>query len=281
MATDSPETGKGHYALLSEPKYKGFKDVKVTEFDESKPWKPPVKVKVTTADGKEEEIPASTPFHTFEGDAGKKLIVSAAEAGHIDDLHIKGIEPGSHFDYPSLEALFADVAEKLPAGIADTPGTSAFDMDMGKKMGSEGLATMQELLADQVISQGDIDIAQRYKEEVIQLNKTGDQVARQAFVAKFVGENPNCKIQFQVIRGGAVLVPTVQAPKRSTNKIFMVFGPTDPVQEGVKTMWTTAPGRYMPRHPVPTQFNPAEGGVEGDAYKEAANAWFDTVMLVG
>ncbi|MFA4891195.1 MAG: hypothetical protein WC604_02485 [Candidatus Gracilibacteria bacterium] len=281
MGINSAETERGNYTLLSEPKYKGFQKVEVTEVDQSKPWKPPVKVKVTTADGREEEIAASTPFHTFEGNEGKKLTVSAATAGHVDNLHIKGTEPGSHFDFPSLEALLADVADKLPAGITDTPGPSAFDMDMGKKMGTEGLATMQELLTDGVITQSDIDAAQRYREEVTQLNKIGDQGARQAFVAKFASENPDCKIQFQVIRGGAVLVPTVKAPKRPTNKLFMVFGPTDPAQKDVKTMWTTAPGRYMPRHPVPTQFSEAEGGPEGDAYKEAATAWFNTVMLVG
>lgn len=280
MGLDSaPE--RGNYALLSEPQYKGFQKVEVTEVDESKPWKPPMKIKVTLADGGEQEIDASTPFHTFEGDAGKKLTVSAATAGHVDDLHIKGTEPGSHFDYPSLEGFLADVADKLPKGITDTPGPSAFDMDMGKKMGAEGLASMQELLTDGVIAQTDIDTIQRYREQVTQLNKTGDKTAREAFVTQFASENPDCKIQFQVIRGGAVLVPTVKAPKRPTNKVFMVFGPTDPQQEGTKTMWTAAPGRYMPRHPVPTQFNEAEGGSEGNAYKEAAAAWFDTVMLVG
>jgi len=278
MTIDSAEKERG-YTLLSEPKYKGFQKVEVTQVDETKPWKPSLKVKVTLADGTQEEIPASTPFHTFEGNNGKKLTVSADAAGHVDSLHIKGTEPGSHFDYTSLEALLADVADKLPENITETPGPSAFDMDMGKKMGSEGLATMQELLTDGVITQGDIDIAEKYREEVMQLNKTGDKAAKEAFVSKFAAENPDCKIQFQAIRGGAVLVPTVKAPKRPTNKLFMVFGPSE--QEGVKTMWTAAPGRYMPKHPVPTQFNEAEGGSEGSAYKEAASSWFDTVMLVG
>lgn len=270
-----PESGG--YELDSTIKYLNFKKVDVTEVDGSKPWKPATKVKVTKADGKEEEIPAGTPFFTFTDKDGKRLTVTAATAGHIDDLHIKGTEPGSRFAQSSLEELFVDVAGKLPDGLTAGTNTSVFDIDMGKNMGKEGLASTQELLADGVITQGDIDKSEEAREEVATLNTTGTPDAKQAFVARFKGENPACKIQFQVIRKG-VIVPVVQSEKRPTEKLFMVFG-YDQAQ-GCKTLWTAAPGRNMPRHPNPTEFRPEEGGVEGLAFQESKKAWFDTVMLV-
>ena len=46
---------------------------------------------------------------------------------------------------------------------------------------------------------------------------------------KHLSEHPDCKIQLQVIRSGAVIVPTVSAPKRSTTKLYMVL---DPMKNG-------------------------------------------------
>lgn len=271
------EIPHGGYTLESDPKFLGFKSVEVTKVDETKPWKPPLEVKVVKADGTEETIDAATPFFTFVDKDLKRLAVSAADAGHIQDLHIKGTDAGSRFDHTSLEELFLDMQDKLPAGIAATPGPSAFDMEMGKGMGKEGIATLQELLAEGVISQADIFAAEKVRNEVLGLNKGDDKTAKEAFVARFKEENPTCKVQFQVVRG-AVIVPVVSTPKRPTTKLFVVFGPDD---KGGKTMWTAAPGRNMPRHPNPKQFREEEGGTEGSAYQESANAWFETAMLTG
>lgn len=151
MSDVAPESGEG-YKLESSPDYLNFQSVEVTEVDESKPWKPALKVKVTKADGSEEEIAANEPFFTLTDKEGKRLTVTAAAAGHVDNLHIKGTEPGSRFAQSSLEELFLDVEDKLPEGISSDPGVSAFDVDMGKNMGKEGLASTEELLADGTIS---------------------------------------------------------------------------------------------------------------------------------
>jgi len=278
---NSIEKPQGRFKVESDSSYLNFQGVEVTEVDESKPWKPPLKVKVTKADGSEEEIDAATPFFTFKDADLRELRVSAAAAGHVDSLHIKGTDAGSKFDYPSLEVLMLDVEEKLPDDILDTPGPSAFDIEMGKHMGNEGLATTEELAADGTIKTEDVSTLQTVRDEVATANKSGILESRAELVERFNSEHPDCNIQLQVIRDGAVIVPTVSTPKRATTKLFMVFGPTDPPQEGVKTLWTAAPGRNMPRHPIPAQFTEEEGGTEGAAYQEALDAWFNTVMLTG
>ncbi len=270
---------KSHYSLEADQEFLGFKAVEVTKEDETKPWKPALEVKVTKADGSTVEgLDAAKPFFTFKNsESGKDLSVSAAAAGHIDDLHIKGKEAGSHFDYASLEDLFKDVQEKLPDSVATDPGVSAFDMEMGKNMGKEGISSMAELLADGHVSESDVTAITSLKEEVFALNKSGTPEQKKALIEKFAAEHPDAKIKLQLVRG-AVLVPIADAPKRDTTKLFMVFGPD---AKGGKTMYTASPGRNMPRHPDPGQHKSGEGVLDEQTFKESSEAWFNTIMLTG
>lgn len=278
-ASERKERAEGHFELDANKEFLGFQKVEVTKVDETKPWKPALEVKVTKADGSlAEGLDANTPFFTFKSlEGGTDLTVSAAAAGHIDSLHIKGEEAGSRFEYPSLEGLFADVQKKLPEKVAKEPGVTAFDMEMGKSMGKEGIASMDELKADGRIADGDISAAQGEREKVAALNMKGSKEEKDAFIAAFKQAHPDGKVQFQLVRGD-VLVPVVDAPKRDTSKLFMVFGPD---AKGGKTMYTAAPGRYMPRHPNPGQHKDAAGVLNEATFKESADAWFDTVMLTG
>ena len=144
-------------------------------------------------------------------------------------------------------------------------------------MGKEGIASMEELKAEGILADSDLNTAESVRAEVEELNKSGDETAKKAFVEKFKSENPDCKVQFQLVRG-TVLVPTVDTPKRDTTKLFMVFGPG---ADGKKTAYTMAPGRHMPRHPNPDQHKNQEGVLNEETFKESADAWFNTVMLTG
>lgn len=267
------------YSLEANQEFLGFQRGEPTK-KEKKPWgaEEPVEFRFTKADGSVAEgVDANLPFFTFVDGEGRKLTVSAGAAEHIDRLHIKGEDVGSKFDEPSLEALMRDAAAKMPGDVAKQPGVSAFAIDMGKSMGKEGVSSMKELVAAGVLSESDVETAQRAKDTVRELNRKGDNVAKETFIAKFRQENPGCKIQFQLVRG-EVLVPTVDAPKRDTHELFMVFGPG---ATGDKTMYTAAPGRFMPRHPKVSDHASREGVVNEDTFAESADAWFDTVMLTG
>ncbi|MAG11868.1 MAG: hypothetical protein CMI52_03625 [Parcubacteria group bacterium] len=272
---EAPAQGCG---LESNEEFLGFKKVEVTKVDESKPWKPAMEVAVTKSDGSVAEgLDANTPFFTFDDGKGGEMTVTAAAAGHIDSLHIKGDEAGSKFDYDSLESLFKDVAEKLPEEITNTPGRSELSVHMGRKMGKEGIATMAELSDGGIITPAEVAAAKVKKDEVVELNKSGDEAAKQAFIDQWTADNPESKIKFQLIRGG-VLAPHVDTPKRDTEELFMVFGPG---ADGKKTAYTMMPGRFMPRHPNPAQHKSKEGVINEETYQESADAWFDTVMLTG
>lgn len=267
------------YKVKSNEAFLHFRSVEETKHDETKPWKPAVEVRVAKADGTIiEGLDASTPFFIFEDAYGNKFTVSAAAAGHIDKIHIKSEDAGSKFDESSLQALFKNAAAKMPEGIALEKGVSAFDIEMGKSMGQEGIASMQELKKSGELTENDITIAQSVREEVKHLNKEGSLEEKNAFAESFQAQHPDCKIQFQIIRGN-VLVPTVDTPKRETTKLFMVFGPDASGEQ--KTLYTIAQGRNMPRHPNPDQHKSAEGALDEETFEESANAWFDTVMLMG
>ena len=263
------------YKLESNPEFLGFQGVEVTKVDDTKPWKPALEVRTTKADGTiVENMDASTPFFTFKDGKGNEMTVSAEAAGHIDSLHIKGTDPGSVFDEPSLEHLFKDAAEKMPPDIAERPGVSAFSVQMGKNMGKEGVAGLYELVSDGVLTEADVEEAMKLKDEVMRLNLEGSKEDKQAFL----DEQSAGKIKFQLVRGD-VLVPIVEAPKRSTKELFMVFGPTgDPKK---KTLYTAAPGRYMPKHPNTGQHKDAAGNVDMATFKESSEAWFNSAMLSG
>lgn len=266
------------YSLEANRQFLNFQRVEVTKIDETKPWKPALEVKVTKEDGTVVEgLNANLPFFTFYDKQGNPLNVSAAASGHIDSLHIKGEDVGSKFDEASLEDLLRDAAAKMPEGIATQPGNSAFDIDMGKSMGKEGLASMQELLAAGKISQADIDTASELRNIIKELNKSGKKEDKEALIADFKAQHGDCKIQFQLVRGD-VLVPIVDAPKQDTTKLFMVFGPG---ADDNKTLYTAAPGRNMPRHPNPGQHTSKDGVLDENTFNESADAWFDTVMLTG
>lgn len=252
MSADSLDLKAGQAKEFRAPKYaveanRDFLDFQrvTTTKEEDKPWgKVAVEVSVTKADGTVVEgVDANAPFFTFVDGEGKQLTVSADASGHIDSLHIKGEDMGSKFDEPSLEALFQDAAKKMPEGIANEPGVSAFDIEMGKSMGKEGISSMKELVALGAITEADVQEAEKVRETVAGLNKTGDKDSKEGFIAQFKEKNAGCKIQFQLVRG-EVLVPIVDAPKQDTTKLFMVFGPG---ATGDKTLYTAAPGRNMPR----------------------------------
>lgn len=266
------------YQLEVNQEFLGFLKVEVTEVDESKPWRPAKLLKVTKADGTVvENVPANTPFFSFRDKSGQELVVTAAVAGHIDQLHIKGTDAGSKFDYDSLYHLFEDVAKKLPEGLSSMPGISDFAIEMGKNMGKEGVASLQELKAEGVISDNDLSIVENFREKVKELNRESDLESKKAFVQSFKEQYPDCKIQFQIVRD-TVIVPIVNIPKRPTTKLFMVFGPGE---DGKKVAYTMAPGRYMPRHPNPNQHKNKEGIIDEKTFDESSRAWFDNVMLVG
>lgn len=274
---EANERARNHEIEANED-FLNFLKVEVTKIDETKPWKPALEVRVDKANGEVVEgLDANTTFFTFRDEEGNEMTVTAAAAGHIDSLHIKGEDAGSKFDYDSLQSLFEDVAKKMPKEIASNPGVSDFAIDMGKKMGKEGLASMNELRAEGILTEDDLSAVEAVRAEVVELNKSGDSEAKEAFVKRFKEENPDCKIQFQIVRG-TVLVPVVDTAKRDTTSLFVVFGPG---AHGRKTAYTMAPGRHMPRHPNPGQHKNSEGILDENTFNESANAWFDTVMLIG
>ncbi len=268
------------YTLQVNPEFLDFTALKVTSQDEAKSWKPALTVEVTKADGSVvRDLDANIPFFTFKDSQGKEIIVTAATAGHIYHLHIQGEDLGSHFNEPSLQALFADLAAHMPAGLADREGIFTFDIAMDKNMGKEGIASMDELVRDGILTPDDVAAARAYKSEVQALNKGGDKEAMRAFVDQFAEDNPHAKVTFALIRDGEAIVPQVRAAKRVTQKLFVMMGPDTSGEK--RNLYTIAPGRDMPRHPIAGQHVSREGVVDEASFQQSANAWFDTVMLVG
>ncbi len=261
---------------IPNPSLLDFQSIEVIAVDESLPYRPAKTVEVTYLDGSKEVADASMPALVLKDQAGNKLSVSIAAVGHIDALHFNDNEPGSRFDYPGVTDLFTDIASLLPPEIAEHQDeSSAFSVDTGKHMGVEGVATMQELIEEGVLSEIDVSDVKAFKDGIAELNLHGNEAEKKQFIEEYSQQHSDAKIKFQLVRGG-VVVPGVQAPKRPTTQLFMVFGPG---AKG-KTMYTAAPGRYMPPFPSPKQHVSADGEVNETTFLESAQVWFETVMLV-
>lgn len=270
------EGEEANYEVMVNPEFQGFQRIEVTKIDESKPWKPALEVKVTKADGSiVENLDASITYAIFRSKGGIEMSVTLEKAGHIDKLHIKGEDAGSHFNFSSFDELLKEIAKKMPETVATEKKLTALSIEMGVSMGKEGLATLEELESAGVVTEEQVAEAMKMKDEVGKLNKDGSADEKNAFIAKFLAENGDSPIQFQLVRG-VVLVPIVKTEKHDTSSLFLVFGPG----KDKKTMYTAAPGRFMPKMPVPGDH--IEGGVlNEEAFKESADAWFRTAMLTG
>lgn len=246
----------------------GFQSVQVTKTTKV--------VEVTKADGSVYEVDANTPYAVFKDDNGYELTVSVKAVGHIDKLHIKGAEPGSKFDIGSIDELMRIVGENLPNDIARTEGVSAFSVETGRPMGEEGVASLDELLEKGLIAHEDIEGLVASRDQISQLNLEGSAEDKDTFVTQFNETYADSKIKLQLVRGG-VIVPTANVPKQPTTKLFMVFGPS----ETGKTMYTMAPGRFMPKMPNVAEHTAPDGVVNYATFKESSDAWLNTVMLTG
>jgi len=167
-----------------------------------------------------------------------------------------------------------DVAKKIPEDVATQPGVLVIEVKMGKNIGQEGIAGLEELQDSGILTKDDVQKALAFKEEVIRLNRLGTKDEKEIFVKN----HSDGKIKFQLIRDD-VLVPVVDTPRRPTTKLYMVFVPTE--QGDKKTLYTMAPGRSMPMHPNPREHMSADGMINEKTFQDSANAWFYTVMLVG
>ena len=264
------------FKLQINPDLQGFQSISVTDVDDSLPYRPAKLVEVTKADGMVTEADANTPYAVFSDSNGDEITISIAAAGHIDELHVKGAEPGSKFGVDSLDELMGIVSENLPSDIAQSEGVSAFSVETGKPMGEEGVAGLEELLEKGLISPEDIEGLAASREQISQLNLEGSSEEKDAFVAHFNETYVNSKIKLQLVRGG-VIVPAADRPKQPTTKLFMVFGPG----KTGKTMYTMAPGRLMPKMPKVTEHTSPDGVVNVQSFEESSIAWLNTVMLTG
>lgn len=267
---------KPNFELQINPDLQGFQSIRVTEVDDSLPYRPAKLVEVTKADGTVTEADANTPYAVFSDNSGGELTVSAAAAGHIDELHVKGTEPGSKFDVGSLDELMGIVSENLPSDIAQAEGVSALSVETGRSMGEEGVAGLDELLGKGLIAPEDIDGLAASRDQISQLNLEGSPEDKDAFVTQFNETHAEGKIKLQLVRG-SVIVPTADVPKQPTTKLFMVFGPG----KTGKTMYTMAPGRFMPKMPNAAEHTSPDGVVNEATFKESSEAWLNTVMLTG
>ncbi|MBU1032641.1 MAG: hypothetical protein ABII13_03450 [Patescibacteria group bacterium] len=276
--THIESTERPNFTLDVDPTFEGFQSVEVTKIDDSKPWKPAMEVKVTNGDGTVVEgVDANRAVYTFKDSKDQSIIVSIATAGHIDDLHIHAKEPGSKFEQASLTELMQDISKHLPEDVMDRKGISTFDMEMGKHMGLEGIASMDELMEAGVLTPQDIASARMEKDHVFELNKSGSMDEKEAYIESYRAAHPENKIQFQFVRD-TVVVPVVNSPKLPTTKLFMMMGPDSNEK---LSMFTIAPGRDMPRHPNPGQHTDQEGKFDEETFKQSADAWFDNPMLIG
>lgn len=242
-----------------------FKDIQPSQFHPEKKWMA-THFKIERPDGTVEEVESTTPLLTMQTKDGTRIEVPAFAAHHVTTLHRKGEEAGSTLG-DSLEASFRAVEEHLPEKLPFAKESAAFEIDLGKTTGTEGVASQKEMLEKGIVSEADLKALATAKDEVFRLNLVGTDEDKQKFVDAFNAKpelsGRNVKLG---VRGGAV-APFFITERQATTKMFVVVGKEkDPDGSEHNRIWTIAPGRYMDKLPTDGKFigrYASEGVTEG------------------
>lgn len=237
------------------------------------------------------QIPAATPaFSFYEHDEHKKpaLILTIERAHHIQSLHLEAGESGSYFtprileDYAIEPITLKDIVHQVAAEINTAAleeewknPRRTLEMPIGDIPGREAIISLNELLSDHIVSQEVYNLLFRWKPFIIEANLRPGIQHKHELVKRLNGslaDLPGCLISFQVVRigeGGAVVAAAGMVP-RPTNKMMVEL--SRPKLDGPIFIHTIAPGRKMPRHPIPA-LHRNEGTVDDGSLEHSLRQW--------
>ena len=267
--------------VIADPIFEGMVSARVTEIDKTKPFYFPVTVEVAFADGRTQSVPAATPVYTLTyAGVNTRLTISAASVAHILDTHFNPGKPASQFSYANIGELVADIAGRIDGARVNPTGRNEFRFSMGRNMGTDGVGSLNDLLASGAISTSDNEALGSYSDRLMAANLAGDAQALQALVASFKEEFSTSNIQLEYIARANCVVPRINMPPQPTQELMVVFGRSEDAQ--VATLYTASPGRSMPRFPSRQQHAiPGTSDINTTTFKESFDAWFRHSFLRG
>lgn len=280
-------TEHGNFYLWRRRQFTGFTDVEVVRNRITRHGLEPASVAVRFNGGHEDIHPAHSIAYVLrprESLDVPRIIVNIYRAGHIWQLHAPGHDDsGSGFPAgKSLDDVLHDIGRALPPDAATREETRwEVEVDMGGPYGHEGLASMDELEDLKAITASDRITLHKYAHRILELNLADGSEAytKRANFAKFFNDrNDNCKLFLAVIRDGAVIVPHVIGTARPTSKVYVSLAPT-PDNKTV-AMHTCAPGRSMPRHPIPKEHHNRHRRFDYGSFFTAQGEWLQHAMIV-
>lgn len=207
-------------------------------------------VEVEKDNGKE-IISAKQIVKTVEKD-GVAINLEAGSAEHIYSMHISpDAPPGSRFEgLRSIDELtdkikdnfdFIKIREAVTSGVGPLEEKKFVEtIDIGEKM-KAGVATLSEAIEKLGLSPEEIDEYKRHIDEIIAVNKEGDEVKKKALIDSFNTSHPNSRVYLSQRFPTAPITPFFDGEPIDTTELAVVI-------IGDKLV-TTMPGHHREKLP--------------------------------
>jgi len=184
-------------------------------------------------DGVKETVSSKQIVKTMEKD-GVTIDIEAGSAEHIYSTHISpDAPPGSKFDgVKSIDELsgkikdnfdFTKIQEALSNGAGPLEEKKFVGtIDIGEKM-KTGVATLAEAAEKLGVTEEEIAEYQRHIDEIIALNKEGDEEKKKAFVSSYNSTHPSSKIYLSQRFPTAPITPFFDGEAIETSELAVVI----------------------------------------------------------
>lgn len=208
-------------------------------------------VVVITKNGVEETISSKDIVKTLEKD-GVTISLDAGSAEHIYSMHLSpDAPPGSKFEgVASIEDLtdkikdnfdFTKIQEALNKGVGPLEEKKFVEtIDIGEKM-KTGVATLEEAIEKIGVTPEDVEEYKKHIDEIIALNKEGNEEKKKAFITSYNESHSESKIYLSQRFPTAPITPFFDGESIDTTELAIV------IIDG--KIITTMPGHHREKLP--------------------------------
>lgn len=205
--------------------------------------------------GNKEIVSAKEVIKVIEKD-GVTINVEAGSAEHIYAMHLSpDAPPGSRFEgVKSIDELtdkirdnfdFSQIREALTKGAGPLEEKKFVEtIDIGEKM-KTGVATLTEAAEKLGVTDGEIEEYKNHINEIISLNREGDEEKKKAFIDSYNASHPDSKIYLAQRFPTAPITPFFDGEPIDTTELAVVILDNRLV--------TTMPGHHREKLPFSPQ----------------------------
>jgi len=218
---------------------------------------------------------------------GATIVLTVERAHHILSIHVDGEDSGSTFVDGDLHAIMTALSLALPREASTLNyGSEAFKIGFESQVGWDNLRSIEDLVADGVITECDQNLLDEYRREIIRQNLKGDTSDKQNLVQRF--NRKHSAIFLRLVRAGQVVVPHVVAEPTPTETATLAVSTRWRYlgRQSLKYIHSYYPSRIansgVGKHPIPGEHikDKKTGSIDMGSFNASAWKWSTHALLV-